>query len=640
MPHNNATGPPAVAAAIEGRNPECTANSSTQTDPSQGTSGDSGSTLDKSQTGSTPQPVQTADTDTELAVSRIVRPQLFHTPEVSGLLVPVVTISPVRMETTTTKKGTKVTTSGGKPEAKWRLYLHRSNGQRECCDLTAKLELAKSDPLWFSTLPSTPDRTVSPAWSAEGRKRFLDGHTPDVADLFRRLRNAFGRFIYLPDDEATGAIAVLVLWTMLTYAYPAWSAVPYLAVGGPLGSGKTRVFEVLNRVVYRPLPSANMTAPCMFRTLHDQGGTLLLDEAERLRSPEAGELRSILLSGYKAGNPAHRLERTGDEFRRVSFDVFGPKAIAAIASLPEALESRCIRLMMFRAPKDSPVPRLRIDENPSLWTGVRDDLHAFALTQGPKFVELAKRADLCDGFGGRDYELWQPLIALARIIEDAEELGLVEAVKDFARFTIESRVEDQTPEADEILLRHLADWVRAAVQCDRPAIQNRTPKELLAAVRASDPDAFRSWAPRGVGHALSRYGILSKRGTKGKRTYRDVTLEQLRRVERHYSLDLGLSNATNATNATGATPTAKNDGELASDGTSGQHESPPPNLSGESGESDGTPRVSRGGDATNTDGNPARKVDAGFLKVLASCTDAEGEVDYSDEGPLEKGDAA
>ena len=100
----------------------------------------------------------------------------------------------------------------------------------------------------------------------------------------------------------------------LTYAYPAWAAIPYLAIGGPLGSGKSRVFEVLSRIVYRPLPSANITAPCMFRTLDAQGGTLLLDEAERLheRTPGVGEIRSILMSGYKAGNPARRLEANRD----------------------------------------------------------------------------------------------------------------------------------------------------------------------------------------------------------------------------------------------------------------------------------------------------------------------------------------
>ena len=575
----------------------------------------------------------TPNADTELAVSGIVRPQLFHTSEVSGLVVSVVTISPVRTETTNTKKGTKITTSGGKPEAKWRLYLHRSNGQRECCDLTAKLELANSDTLWFSTLPSTQDRTVSPAWSAEGRKKFLDEYTPDIADLFRRLRDAFDRFIYFPNDDATGAIAVLVLWTMLTYAYPAWSAVPYLAVGGPLGSGKTRVFEVLNRVVYQPLPSANMTAPCMFRTLHDRGGTLLLDEAERLRSPEAVELRSILLSGYKAGNPAHRLERAGDEFRRVSFDVFGPKAIAAIASLPEALESRCIRLMMFRAPKDSPVARRRIDEDRSLWAGLRDDLHAFALTKGCELVELAKRADLCEEFGGRDYELWQPLIVLAHMIEGAGVADVVSTIKDFAQSLIESRIDDQTPEADEILLRTLAALVQGEKEIETPtgkkitlALHNKTPGDILKMVRDQHDFMFRSWSPKGVSNALARYGIRAKK-VHGRRTYRYVTFDQFRRVEERYGLDLGLGTDPNATTATRPEPDAKKDGQLASPGMSGHQVSPSSELGVDGVDGVGTQSVSGDGAATNTGGG----VDAGFLKVLASCTDAEGEVDYSSD---------
>ena len=121
---------------------------------------------------------------------------------------------------------------------------------------------------------------------------------------------------------------------MFTYAYPAWSAVPYLWLGGPLGSGKTRVFNILSNLVYQPLSSSNMTAPCLFRTLHDQGGTLLLDEAETLteRTPEASQMRSILLSGYKSGSPAHRLNPDGNGFKARAFDVFGPKAIAGISS--------------------------------------------------------------------------------------------------------------------------------------------------------------------------------------------------------------------------------------------------------------------------------------------------------------------
>ena len=507
-----------------------------------------------------------SQSETELAVSHIVRPHLFHVAEVSGLLVPVLTIS-----------------SDG-PAGKWLLLLHWADGKRECRKLPNPLELLTGDNLWFSSVSSATNRIVGDAWSAKARRRFLEGkYTPDVAKLFNRLQEAFRRFVSFPEEEAEGATAVLALWTMLTYAFPAWSVIPYLSIGGPMGSGKTRVFEVLNRIVYRPLPSANMTAPCMFRTLDAQGGTLLLDEAERLRdrTPAASEIRSILLSGYKAGNPARRLEPTaGGKYKPIEFDVYGPKAIAGIASLPEALESRCIRLTMFRAPTKSPEARRRIDENPRLWMELRDDLHAFALTQGSRFVELSRSADLCSEFGNRDYELWQPLIALASTIQEAGTSGLVRTVKEFAGNLIESRVADQTPEPDAILLRHLAGLVKKGDH-------DETPGDLLAVVMLSPAQdgVFRRWGPKGASHALARYGIRTTKSTNGRRTYRYVTLDQLRRVENRYGVDLGLSTATIATNATSPASDTPDGRRVASSGISGRPVSPPSDLGGESGES-------------------------------------------------------
>ena len=72
-----------------------------------------------------------------------------------------------------------------------------------------------------------------------------------------------------------------------------------------------------------------MTGAALFRTLHSQGGVLLLDEAERLRNtqdPATAEILSMLLAGYKRGGTATRLEPVGDTgFKTVSFDVYRPQ---------------------------------------------------------------------------------------------------------------------------------------------------------------------------------------------------------------------------------------------------------------------------------------------------------------------------
>jgi hypothetical protein len=282
-----------------------------------------------------------------------------------------------------------------------------------------------------------------------------------------------------------------------------------------------------------------MTAPCLFRTLHENGGVLLLDEAERLRdgTPGAVELRSILLSGYKRGSPAIRLEKTGDGgFKRTSFDVYGPKALASIASLPEALASRCVRVGMFRAAADSPKPRRRLDESPDVWAELRDDLHALALEHGPTWLALAGRADVVPAMlGGRDYELWQPLLALAAWLEERGASGLLAVTREHAERVTEANRDDSVPEADELLLRFLAEHIVNGTA--------RTLKagELLRRAREADRVTFDRWTPKGVGNALGRYGLRTRKGTGNTgRTFAGVTLADLRRVERAYGFALAL----------------------------------------------------------------------------------------------------
>lgn len=458
----------------------------------------------------------------ELDVSAVVRPELFHRYEVSGVLIPVVILH------------------AGEPAGRWQLYLrwHDGGGRRERCELTQQIQLPDGRQVWPHPIPAAPTPTTVSLWSGEGRRAWLAGaDAPEAAEVFGRIQDVFRHYVDFPPEHADGNTATLGLWVLLTYCYPAWSAVPYLSIGGPLGSGKSRVFELLARLVFRPTVSANMTAPCMFRSLHEQGGVLLLDEAERLRegSPDAAELRSILLSGYKVGSPAKRTEPTTDgKFRQVSFDIYGPKAIAGISTLPEALASRCIRLTMFRSAPDSSTPRRRLDEDPDLWAGLRDDLHALALEHGRAWLELAGRADACPAMSGRDFELWQPLLALALWLEGQGAAGLVQLMRSHAARLIELNRDDATPDGDEILLRILteaviegrADWM--------------TPTDLLKTATERDAGIFGKWSTRGIGTTLKRYGVVPYK-VHGRRTYRGITLCQLRRIQDAYGIDLGIT---------------------------------------------------------------------------------------------------
>ena len=262
----------------------------------------------------------------EVDASRIIRPERIITPEVSGFSIPT------------------MTAAGDKVLGRWEAYLRWADGRREKRPLGTALEMPDGGRLFVHPQPGEPTPSTKLGWTAAGRKKWLDGEpAPDAGDVFQRLCRAIDYYLDLPGKSAAGTAPTLALWTILSYGYHAWPAVPYLYLGGPLGSGKSRVFEILSRLCFRPLATSNLTAASLFRSLHAFGGTLLLDEAERLKKgqdPDVGEILSMLLAGYKRGGSALRLEPIGDSgFKTVSFDVFSPKALACIAGLPPALQT-------------------------------------------------------------------------------------------------------------------------------------------------------------------------------------------------------------------------------------------------------------------------------------------------------------
>jgi hypothetical protein len=461
-------------------------------------------------------PESNAGSTTELDISRIVRPHLFHVPEASGLLIPVAQ-----------SRGNE------RPEGKWLLCIQWADGRRECVDLEDYLDPGDGERIWFSVKPPAPLLNTVARWSQAGRAKWMSGFRPDLKELFQRIFDQFLDFLEFPKDDMIGIVSTLSLWTMLTYTYPVWPAVPYLSIGGPLGSGKSRVFDVLVQLVFNPLPSSNLTAACLFRTLHAQAGTLLLDEAEKLRdrTPDVGELLSILLAGYKHGGQATRLERVGDDFKTSSFDVYGPKAIAGISNLPPALASRCIPILMFRAAKDSLVPKRRIDPTGPAWTELRDDLHCMALAYGASVLAMADWQPDCADLNGRNLELWQPILAMATLIEDAGMDGLVETVEKHAIKSIESTHEEIVPEVDEILLRLLREM-------SQDKSWGVTANEVLQAAIGEESSLFQRHTARGVAAVFNRYGIKSRRS--GGKRYFSATENQWKVIEQSYGLDLEL----------------------------------------------------------------------------------------------------
>ncbi len=479
-----------------------------------------------------PPPAAASSCLEEIPAAAVCRPQLFLRPGVAGLT-----------------EATTVSTSDG-PAGRWLLCTQWESGRREMALLTPSLGHPDTSPIWLSPIPHPPAAGAIPGWSAAGRRQWLAGHTPSICGVFNAVVEQVNRFVVFPDGAEVGAPAIVALWIMLTYCYPAWPAVPYIHVTGPLGSGKSRLLDLIARLAWRPTLASSMTAGVLFRTLHEHGGTFLLDEAERLgeATSQASELRTVLLAGYRAGGCVSRLHKSGDGHRAIFFDVFGPKALGSIGELPPTLASRCINLQMLRSGNDQPQIRARLDANPQTWQDLRDDLHAMALCRAPRILRQAHDVDACTiATSGRAMELWKPLLDLATLCECDGVTGLVACVRKFAEQLMADSMEDSTPEPDRILFTLLAAHVAGGNS-------DLTPKDLLHEARQDDAITFRQWTPHRVAGTLKRYGLVTTKTAQGRRSYLRVSPNELMRAARRYGFTLPMENASNATDATTADP--------------------------------------------------------------------------------------
>lgn len=158
--------------------------------------------------------------------------------------------------------------------------------------------------------------------------------------LLVQLETFIARYCDLPEFW----VKLAALYTMMSWVFDRFTAVPYLRFLGEPQTGKSRCLQVVGHVCYKAIMAGgSTTASPLFRLLEIYGGTFVFDEADFKHSEAWSEIIKILNCGYMKGVPVLRSEKVGDSYEPRAFDVFGPKVIANRRRFEDgALESRCL----------------------------------------------------------------------------------------------------------------------------------------------------------------------------------------------------------------------------------------------------------------------------------------------------------
>jgi hypothetical protein len=376
-------------------------------------------------------------------------------------------------------------------------------------------------------------------------------HTPtlDGAVLLQAVEDYLTRFVAFPSAEAATAVA---LWVVHTHLLDCFESSPRLALLSPEpGSGKTRVQEILELLVPRPLFTLNASSAALFRAIADPEGrpTLLIDECDTIFGPRSSseheDLRGLVNAGHRRGATSLRCVVRGKTIDVESFPAYCAVSLSGLDDLPDTIMTRSVVIRMRRRAPDEHVEPFRHRVHAAAGHALREQLAAWSATIAGKLA--GTWPVMPAGVEDRAADCWEPLIAIA----DAAGGHWPET----ARVTAVTLVTDARRGGETLGIRLLADLQRVFTDA---AAERMTTEHLLEALNGLDDAPWgdlrgKPLDARSLSRRLSKYDVSPRTIRVDGTVKKGYELTDLVDVFRRYLPGLSLSPQGAVTSVTAVT---------------------------------------------------------------------------------------
>jgi hypothetical protein len=241
---------------------------------------------------------------------------------------------------------------------------------------------------------------------SNNKKKSAAPNSAVLSDLLSAIADLVRTYLVVSEAQCI----VIALWVVHTYCIEAFDRTPYLHISSAeKRSGKTLLLEILALLAYKPWFTSNASTAAVARKIAFATPTALIDEADTFllgASERAELLRGILNAGYAKNGTYSRVSSAGDV---VDIQVFCPKAIAGLQSLPDTIADRSIPIKLKRATAEE--RRCRFDRREA--ERVANDLRKQVEAYSEKFIRAFTRPQRIDQLNDRQNDIVEPLMAIA-----------------------------------------------------------------------------------------------------------------------------------------------------------------------------------------------------------------------------------
>jgi hypothetical protein len=225
---------------------------------------------------------------------------------------------------------------------------------------------------------------------------------------------------------ARGQALVLTLWIVHTYLASQAEFTPYIHVtAAEKACGKSRLLEILGTIASNPQPLNATTASAIWTAIESEKTTLIIDEIDTVLGDKARRselLRATLNLGFRKGQT---ITRATGKSKVTEFEVFCPKVMAGIGTLPDTIAQRCIPIKLSRK-KPGQGPRFRLAEFEKKGAVIREALTK--LSEHGELLDLLKniQVEIPEELEDRQADISEPLVAIAKLIggEQSEKTAI------------------------------------------------------------------------------------------------------------------------------------------------------------------------------------------------------------------------
>jgi hypothetical protein len=406
------------------------------------------------------------------------------------------------------------------------IIFFNNNGNRGYCSIEDKLTFVGRS-ISFKKMQVKFEEIPHSLMSYGTGKRFLNNETPQIKDIYDRLKAKQGRFVsYHWDPRLNDLLACL---TIATYFFDVFGVFAVVWFFGGFETGKGRSLKSIVHAGRKGMLVDDTTYASVVRLADLLQPTLGIDEYQDVKHLLQGFLRS----SYKEGIPATRLQETKDCCYELKlFAHFQPTIIASTEEIDEGSLTRAITI---KTKKGNPAE----DRDPTEhdFDDIRSDLYLCRLPQANTVLETfrtLKREEL--GLFGREWEIWRAPLTVAKMVNEeifnnllslsremgsskrqniyVEEKAALKAIR--ALFESKGRV--------KILMFYPKEITEM--------IWTAKSSEFTADKWENDPVFKSQFSPARTGFILKRMGIQSKLVTKG--TQYTITQEDFTKLALDY----------------------------------------------------------------------------------------------------------